>query len=227
MTIAFFGRSRIGIVVLMAALIGVLVACRTTAGDGATTGTGPDLVSGNETSLRGQLLVASPRMPLNPFSETVVLILAHDETGAVGLVVNRQVTDGTLGATLSGLGLEEHYTPEILQSDARLPLMSGGPVEQGMGFTLHSDDVILKDSETVAEGIVVSTDGALFERIAAGNGPEDVMLMLGYAGWDTGQLESELARGDWDVVEAEPRLIFDLPPDERWQAARGRVPVDL
>lgn len=177
--------------------------------------------------LKGKLLVASPDMPANPFARTVVLMLAHGETGSMGLVVNRALEKGRLGDLVTALGLDDAVDAGTAESDMPLTLMTGGPVEPNSGFILHSDDVMLDSSETLASGVAVTGDMAMLDRVAAGRGPAQVMFLLGYAGWGPGQLNSEFDRGDWDILDADPKYIFELPPRQRWAAAHRALPVDL
>lgn len=109
----------------------------------------------------------------------------------------------------------------------RLELAWGGPVEPGRLFVLHTDDRRTDDSEPVIPGLLLTRDPAILADIARGTGPADHLLALGYAGWAPGQLEAELARGDWGVLEAATELLFDTPAETMWDEARARLGVEL
>ena len=79
----------------------------------------------------------------------------------------------------------------------------------------------------VADGLSVTTSRDILEAIARGEGPEHTLVALGCAGWGAGQLEQELAENSWLTAPAQPGILFDLPLDQRWQAAAGQIGVDL
>jgi putative transcriptional regulator len=79
----------------------------------------------------------------------------------------------------------------------------------------------------VKDGISVTTSRDILVSIASGKGPQRNLIALGYAGWGSGQLEQELAENAWLAVPADKAIIFDLPPEERWDAAAAALGIDL
>lgn len=172
-------------------------------------------------SLAGQLLVATPRIGDPRFARTVILIVTHSDEGAMGLVVNRAYGEGSLTALLAGFGVKDAERSE------RVRLHYGGPVEPGRGFVLHSTDYAGPSTQTVDGGVALSTGKDVLEAVAAGRGPRQAVFIIGYAGWGAGQLEGEIAHGDWLTAPADARLVFTADPDQVWQRAYRGAGVAL
>lgn len=171
--------------------------------------------------LTGALLVAMPGMGDPRFDRSVIFICAHSADGAMGLIINKPAPDVTLGALMEQLDIEP-------QQDAhQMQVHVGGPVETSRGFVLHRRDYAsrLKTLEVGgAFGMTATLD--VLEDIAAGQGPRDPLVMLGYAGWGPGQLEGEIARNGWLTVDADPALVFSPDSDGKWAAALGTLGID-
>jgi putative transcriptional regulator len=175
-------------------------------------------------SLAGQLLVAAPSMPDVRFAESVIYMVVHDETGAVGVMVNRPMGEVSLADLIDTLDLETEAAV------GRIGVHYGGPVENDLGFVLHSGEgADLSDDRTlgIAGGFVLSQDEAVIQAIVAGHGPRRRLLVFGYAGWGPGQLESEMQRDDWLVMPADEDMVFGGDHDTKWRRALDRRGVDL
>jgi putative transcriptional regulator len=177
---------------------------------------------GMEGSLAGQLLVATPELDDPNFRDTVVYVVHHDRSGAMGLVINRLLGTGPLDRMLEGLGM----TPDG-QSKLELRVHYGGPVEPSRAFVLHSPDYHSGDTLEVSDIAALTGSMHVLEDIAAGRGPRRSLFVLGYAGWAPGQLENELAAGAWVVVEPDEALLFDEETETKWQRAFDRRGVEL
>jgi putative transcriptional regulator len=173
-------------------------------------------------SLVGQFLVATPELQDPNFYHTVVLMVRHGETGAMGLVINRVIAKGPLGELLEGLGIEE--SPN---GASEVRVYSGGPVQPGLGFVLHSRDYRSDETVEVDDHVAMTPSLDVLKDIAAGEGPRESLLAFGYAGWGAGQLESEIAAGSWAVMPADEGLLFDGDDASKWQRAIARRGVDL
>jgi len=158
--------------------------------------------------LTGNLLLAMPSLQDANFSDAVVLLCHHDDEGSMGLVVNRP-QDISLSAVLDDMKLEGIKQPEQATYE-------GGPVEPFRGFVLHDGWHVYDSTLVVTSDIHLTTSRDVLEEIARGDGPEHFMLLLGYAGWDEGQLEEEINRNDWLISPADPQIIFHTPVDQRW-----------
>jgi len=165
-------------------------------------------------SLKGQLLVAAPSIKDPGFAKTVILILEHDEYGALGLIVNKAMVSGPLDVFLQGFGLDLPNPEKI--KDMTMRLHYGGPVESAALFVIHSRDVTIATSQDVLEGVAVTTNPEMLNRLASGDGPKRYLMVLGYSGWGAGQLESEIEREDWVSAPAEAGVIFAEDPEAVW-----------
>ena len=166
-------------------------------------------------SLEGQVLVAESELGDPNFTETVVLIINHDEEGAFGLVINRK-SDISLGDAAP------NYRESAL---AGIPLYIGGPVEQEYLFTIHSglpEDFRSPHARQVCPGVVFEPSFAHVERFLideARQSPPELRLFAGYSGWGPGQLEGEMEAHAWITIPAEAALVFNPHPAQGWKAA--------
>jgi len=175
-------------------------------------------MSGPLVSLRGRLLVATPPLVDPNFDRTVVLMLEHGDTGALGIVLNRP-SEATLDDVLPEWRLFAS-PPEVV--------FAGGPVQPDAVIALARAERELED----AVGWVPVLDG--LGTIDLGRDPldlavpvEQLRVFVGYAGWSAGQLEAELEQQAWFVVDLEPGDPFAPTPEGLWQHVlrrqRGRV----
>jgi len=175
----------------------------------------------SSSNLTNHFLIAMPGLMDSNFRRTVTYICEHSEGGAMGIVLNRP-TELQLDDILGQLEIESS-DPE---SGAR-PIYVGGPVQTERGFVLHADDSEWDSTLHVSPGISVTTSRDILEAMACGEGPKKSLIALGYAGWDQGQLEEELGANAWLSGPADQQIIFDLPAEQRWQAAARLLGVDL
>lgn len=173
--------------------------------------------------LTGALLIAMPGMPDPRFDHAVVLMCAHSPEGAMGLIINKPTPDLSAAMIFDQLDVDTRDTPPSM------PVHFGGPVEVGRGFVLHSLD-FRSDIATMEIGsdFGVTTTLDVLEAIASGQGPRDVLLTLGYAGWGPGQLEEEISRNGWLTAPGPcPRdLVFAPDSDGKWASALALIGVD-
>jgi putative transcriptional regulator len=181
--------------------------------------------AGATSQLEGRLLVARPTMTPNLFSHSVVLLMRHDADGAFGFILNRPGGEAKLSAILKDL---EQALPNPMPKDPELGMYLGGPVEIGTLFLLHSADLPSSDTISIAGRYVMSKPLEVMNRMAkTGETPGHAMLLLGYSGWGAGQLENEIARGDWEVIEPSDDLVFSGKSRETWEKAWERRAVGL
>lgn len=172
-------------------------------------------------SLAGHLLVATPLIQESCFARSVVYMCAHNEAGAMGVIVNSGIDSIDIADVYSQLSIQPR-TADVM------PIHFGGPVEANRGFILHSNEVITEESAVDAHcGIALTASLAMLQQIAAGQGPRDVMLLLGYAGWSAQQLESEIEGGSWMVVPATRQLVFGTDNDLKWSMAVSTLGFDI
>lgn len=176
--------------------------------------------------LLGKLLVAMPAMTDPRFEKSVVLVCAHSDEGAMGLILNKPLPD------LSFSGLLEHLGIPTVTEGRNIRVHYGGPVERGRGFVLHSGDYI-GGAATMAlsGGLGMTATLDVLEALAQGEGPQQALLALGYSGWGPGQLEAEIARNDWLTTEpgtaaADAALIFAENDSGKWAGALRSMGID-
>lgn len=169
--------------------------------------------------LTGQFLLALPGIGDPRFAHAVIALCRHDADGALGVGV---------GTVVAGLGLHDVLRQlEIAPGVAPdAPVHFGGPVETRRGFVLHSRDWGGQDTIDVAGRWALSGTVDVLRAIAAGTGPAEWIVALGYAGWSAGQLDEEMTRHGWLNVEAGADLLFDTAADDRWHAGFARAGVD-
>lgn len=172
-------------------------------------------------SLANHFLIAVPMMDDPHFARGVTLLCEHNEHGAMGLLVNRP-SDYSLGEVLRQMQIDTG-----IAAIADSLVLTGGPVLPDRGFVLHDDAREWPSTLRFGDGMGVTTSREILDALAHGDGPRRFLVMLGYASWDAGQLEQELADNTWLTVAADPRVVFETPLEERWQAAASKLGVDL
>lgn len=179
-------------------------------------------------SYEGQFLIAMPSLRSGPFARSVVYLCAHREDGAMGIVINHRADEIEFSKLLVQLDI-------VGRSEAiRLPPMAetmrvvrGGPVDTGRGFVLHSSDYRADDSTVaIGDGVCLTATLDILRAIAKGDGPSKAVLALGYAGWGSGQLESEILANGWLVAPADSKLIFDSNFDAKYDRALALLGVN-
>lgn len=179
----------------------------------------------DENSLAGSLLLAMPGLNDSRFEKAVIYVCAHDDKGAMGLVVNHVMPDMTLDILFKQLAIETASAEEE-KAIKDLPVMEGGPVEKGRGFILHSSEFQQKETVTLNDSFSVTGTMDAMRAVAQGQGPDKMLFMLGYAGWNPGQLDQEVQDNAWLVAEPDQDLVFAALPEEKWQKAVGKLGVD-
>jgi putative transcriptional regulator len=175
----------------------------------------------NGSYLTNQFLIAMPSLDDQNFSQTVTYICEHNDDGAMGIVVNRPM-ELHLNDILQQLDIAD--AASILGEEV---IYVGGPVQPERGFVLHTGDKRWDSTLRITPQISVTTSRDILESIAAGEGPENRLIALGYAGWAGGQLEEEISANSWLSGPADPEILFQLPPEKRWRAAAQLLGVDL
>jgi putative transcriptional regulator len=175
----------------------------------------------DSTRLSNHFLIAMPTLDDGNFSQSVTYMCEHDANGSLGITINRP-SDIQLGEIFDQLKISCD-DPSIRQQMVYL----GGPVQQDRGFLLHAPCGNWDASLKVTDNICVTTSKDILQAIAAGEGPGNVIIALGYAGWASGQLEDEIARNAWLSCPANEEILFHTHIDQRWEAAAKLLGIDL
>lgn len=174
-------------------------------------------------SLQNHFLIAMPSLDDSFFERSLIYICEHDEKGAMGIMVNRPIGID-VEELLAQLELEN---PPELDGSIEHQVLVGGPVNPERGFVLHSSQANWANSSNVSDDIMLTTSRDVLAAIGTKHAPEHSLVVLGYAGWSRHQLEKELAENSWLTIPATAELLFDVPFDERWEAATKSLGFDL
>lgn len=178
-------------------------------------------------SLRGQVLIAMPNMGDPRFEKSLIYVCAHSGDGTMGFMVNRTLERPGLPDFLEQLGIiTEREKAQLPERVCKSELFSGGPVEPGRGFVLHSPDYHSESTLKVDSEISLTATLEVLRAIATGAGPQRAMIALGYSGWASGQLEEEIAANGWLTAECGSELIFAADHDLKYERAMRVLGVD-
>ncbi len=154
-----------------------------------------------------------PSLGESVFGKTVTYVCEHNAHGALGIVINRP-----LDIKLETLFEQVDLSLEVEALKAA-PVFFGGPVQTDRGFVLHRPLGAWSSTLRVTSEIGLTTSKDILQAVGHGTGPANMIMSLGYAGWSAGQLEAEVAQNAWLTVEADPAVMFDLPVEQRLEAA--------
>ena len=174
-------------------------------------------------SLSNQFLIAMPELEDPNFSRTVTLICQHDENGALGVIINRTVNSLSINDVLDQFSLPKPESGCI----GHQPIYVGGPVHNELGLVLHLGLGNWQSTLNVGGQLGLTSSRDVLEAIAHSGGPNDCLLVLGYAGWEAGQLDFEIRQNAWLTVPADPRIIFEVEVEQRWAQAAASLGVDI
>ena len=164
-------------------------------------------------SLAGQLLVADPSMSDPYFERTVILIVQHSPSGALGIVINKPIGETSVARLFEALGQKGGD----VVGDVRV--FSGGPVQPEVGFVVHSADYRRPETVAVNDRLSMTSSLDILRDIGAKKGPAKILVAFGYTGWGPDQLEREIEVHGWAIAEADPALVFDEDRDKVWDHA--------
>lgn len=171
-------------------------------------------------NLRDHFLIAMPGMRDRNFAHSITYICEHSDQGAMGLVLNHTMPL-TLGDIFSQLELSDR------RGLGEQPVLAGGPVQVERGFVVHRDTSRWQSTLGIAEDVNLTASRDILEALSEGHGPEEFILALGYAGWEAGQLEEEIAANSWLTMPADRHILFHTPSEQRWSAAAQQLGFDL
>lgn len=172
-------------------------------------------------SLRNHLLIATPAVQEVGFEHAVIYICEHQPQGTVGLIINRPMVH-SLGLVFQQLHLE----PIRVELNHR-PLLFGGPEQTDRGFVMHRPFGHWHSSLMLDTDVTITTSNDIIRALAHDTGPKDALVALGFVGWDSVQLKSEMQKNHWLVCPARPELLFDVPFEQRWSEAALSIGVKV
>ena len=171
-------------------------------------------------NLTGQIIVSMPSLEDERFYKTVIYICAHSSEGSMGIIINKKIDYDLYPDLLQQLGIDKPL------NNKKLFIRYGGPVESGRGFVLHSDDMMRKETLNIDKGVALTSTAEFFDDLSKGKGPKNCILALGYAGWQPGQLESEIMRNSWMSLSVDNSFLFDDEVSRKWSQAYKLMGID-
>lgn len=170
--------------------------------------------------LAGQFLIAGPAMRDKRFRRTVIYMCVHDSEQAMGIVINKPDKE----LTLSGMLPQLDVAGDVTYKDT--DILHGGPVEMGRGFVLHSREYFDESSSIpLSPTLALSTSKSVLKSLVEPSAPKRAVLALGYAGWQAGQLESEIMSNSWFIAPADEDMIFKGNSKKKWKKALAKIGI--
>jgi putative transcriptional regulator len=168
-------------------------------------------------NLSGKILIASPFMLFGDvFHRSIIYVLSHTKEGSVGLIVNHLVNKMRFKSLFH---IIQDTSIDNIDNNLMIPVYLGGPVELERGFFLHSNDYDKNVLFNFHDDLAVSSNVEILKDIYGGSGPKNSLFIIGYTGWEAGQLELELENNLWIISDYDPSLVFSSSPEQKWHQA--------
>lgn len=175
-------------------------------------------------NLQHHFLIAMPALQDPIFRRSVVYICEYNEDGAMGIIINKPLENLQVEGILDKLKIPaEARLPEIRLDK---PVMLGGPLAEDRGFILHTPPVF-SSSIRISDNTVVTTSRDVLETLGTASQPSEVLVALGYASWEKGQLEQEILDNAWLTAPADMNILFKTPIADRWRDAAKLIGIDI
>lgn len=174
-------------------------------------------------NLQNHFLIAMPALDNSFFERAVIYVCEHNDDGAMGIVINKPIGQFTVDSLLSKLKI--YPSPKDPSKPLNKPVFAGGPVADDRGFILHTPCDAFSSSLNISSDIMVTTSKDVLDTIGTAEQPKEVLVALGYSGWEKGQLEKELMDNAWLTCEADAYIVFHTPIADRWQAAAKKLGI--
>ena len=170
-------------------------------------------------NLKNHILISSSHLEDQLFGKSIVYICEHDKNGAMGFLINKPFPEKNLKLILQETGLSK------LEPHPNIYL--GGPVGINNGFFIHTSKYYTEGTQKISKTISITSNLNVIDDLANGLGPNKYRFSLGYAGWDKGQLDQEIENGDWFIMPATSKLIFNTPDSKKWDTVSSEFGIDL
>ena len=172
----------------------------------------------NYNSLQGKFLISSPNINDNVFRKSLIYIISDNEDGSMGIIVNKPAHNINLTSLLGENIKDISKQPQVCY---------GGPVELDKGFILHTNDYV-KDKNHIKldNDLILSSNFSTIKEIALGSGPSKSILALGYTGWASFQLQTELKKNDWFELSLDTEIIFTKNHKKKYKQATSKLGIN-
>ncbi|AJZ91154.1 YqgE/AlgH family protein [Enterobacter sp. Ap-1006] len=176
-------------------------------------------------NLQHHFLIAMPALQDPLFKRSVVYICEYNDEGAMGIIINKPLENLQVDGVLEKLKIEPDPRDETIRLDK--PVFIGGPLAEDRGFILHSPPDNFGSSIRISDDTVITTSRDVLETLGTAKQPKEVIVALGYASWEKGQLEQEIMENSWLTAPASPEILFHTPISERWREAARLIGIDI
>lgn len=175
-------------------------------------------------NLQHHFLIAMPALQDPIFRRSVIYICEYNEDGAMGIIINKPLENLQVEGILEKLKITpKARIPEICLDK---PVMLGGPLAEDRGFILHSPPAF-SSSIRISDNTIITTSRDVLETLGTAEQPSEVLVALGYASWEKGQLEQEILDNAWLTAPADMNILFKTPISERWREAAKLIGIDI
>ncbi len=179
-------------------------------------------------NLTNHFIIAMPGLVDPMFEKSVSFICQHTAKGAMGLTINRPI-EVSFAELLKQLDIPV-TNGSLSERFANTNVYLGGPVDTEHGFVLHSNENhsdAWGQSLEISDKLSLSSSKDILKAIANGEGPDNFLVTLGYAGWSEGQIEREMQENSWLNVPTDNDILFNTPFEQRWESAARKLGIDI
>lgn len=173
----------------------------------------------NENYLSGNIILATPQLKDSFFSKSIIYITHHDINGAAGIVLNFRLTNIHSSEIFEKLNIRD--------SNSNISIHVGGPINQTLGFILHTNEYYSSETMKITNDINLTCTKKIINDIINNAGPNKFFISLGYCGWGPGQLENEFKQNSWLHLSEKLDLIFDIESNKKWHHAIKSTGIDF
>ncbi len=176
-------------------------------------------------NLQHHFLIAMPALQDPFFRRAVVYICEYNEDGAMGIIINKPLENLKVEGVLDKLKIKPEGRNPAIRLDK--PVLLGGPLAEDRGFILHTPPAKFSSSIRISDNTVITTSRDVLETLGTDEQPADVLVALGYASWEKGQLEQEILDNAWLTAPADMNILFKTPIADRWRDAAKLIGIDI
>ena len=172
-------------------------------------------------NLKNHCLISAPHMTDTLFEKSVIYICEHNDDGAMGLIINKSLSQKELGNLLQ---INNNLSIDLKNPNKKTFL--GGPVLIENIIVLYTNDIVTENSISITNKISISSDKTILKKISNVN-KSKYKIFFGHSGWNKGQLEREIKNGDWLIQKSSIDLIFDMPKETIWEHATRSLGIEI
>ena len=176
-------------------------------------------------NFKNHFLIAMPKLKDPLFKHSVIYICKHDNTGAMGIIINKKIENLTIQKILNQLKID--IKPSNNLKNFSKPVIIGGPILEDRGFILHTFKKKFTSSTIISENLCITTSRDILEYIAHSENPQNILMALGHCIWKKNQLETEIVKNIWLTAPADTKIIFNTPLSERWKKSARNIGINI